>query len=106
VRRGRARCAGHRIEPRRTKSGFGDVAGNIFLSGAPQIPLRDGLGNATGDALRHLFDSVSIKNRLCLILYYLFLFTPRFWVKLKIKKYIKLTDNIEKRINIHNTKCI
>jgi hypothetical protein len=30
---------------------LGDAAGNVFLSGAPQIPLGDGLGDANGDAL-------------------------------------------------------
>jgi hypothetical protein len=30
---------------------LGDATGNIFLSGTSQIPLRDGLGDATGDAL-------------------------------------------------------
>jgi hypothetical protein len=28
-----------------------DAAGNVFLSGASQIVLRDALGDATGDAL-------------------------------------------------------
>jgi hypothetical protein len=31
---------------------LGDAAGNVFLSGALQIPLGDGLRDATGDALR------------------------------------------------------
>jgi hypothetical protein len=34
-----------------------DVAGNVFLFGAPQIPLGDALGEATGDALRHSVES-------------------------------------------------
>jgi hypothetical protein len=34
------------------KWALGDAAGTLFLSGAPQIPLGDALGDATGDALR------------------------------------------------------
>jgi hypothetical protein len=37
-------CAGQ-------KTCLGDAAGSIFLSGAPQIALGDGLGDTTGDAL-------------------------------------------------------
>jgi hypothetical protein len=38
---------GHRIVPRRTKKAMGDAAGHVFLSDASQIPLGDGLEDAT-----------------------------------------------------------
>jgi hypothetical protein len=31
---------------------LGHAAGKVFLSGAPQIPLEDALGDADGDAIR------------------------------------------------------
>jgi hypothetical protein len=43
---GRARPAGHRIGPPNKKEPSGRAAGNDFLSGAPQILLKDAAGDA------------------------------------------------------------
>ncbi|KAK1666350.1 hypothetical protein QYE76_054509 [Lolium multiflorum] len=44
------------------KEALGRMAGNVYLSGAPQIPLGDGLGDAAGDALTMAMASSSLMS--------------------------------------------